>query len=172
MTMSEFDSLMDAINAGKYLKRLKWKRDEPATDKQFNYAEALLNRVKGRLPPFSLIEDLEEKLAWQFWQHGDIPDDLTKKEASALIDGLLHANERSIPRGMVEAILKRIEGGPQVGTPAIMFTCLWAQSSQFVLDAIAEQMPRQLQAAMAIRDENDAKKAAEKQQASAEEKPS
>ena len=137
-------------------RRIKWKNDKPATEKQLAYAYSLLHKLQSGLRAFAASQG-EERVAWQFWTAADIPPDLTFIEATKLIDDLLSASSFKLPAGIVEAILKRVEGGPlSTNNRAIVFTSIFPTAAEFVCDIVRERMAARWQQAEAIHQMHEA----------------
>lgn len=98
--------------AAKCIKRVKWRDDVPASERQMSYAKDLFARVKWNRPARATLgNDGFDVFAWEFWEEAAIPADLTKTEASKLIDMLqyLYWNRPDLYRSIAEAMLKLVE---------------------------------------------------------------
>lgn len=140
-------------NAKKLLKRIKWKNDGPATEKQIEFAASLLRQIKARRRAFSVINNAQEKWAWEFWEQAELPENLTKIEASNLIEMLKSASFDRFASKTPEAALKMIEGGGQIAGPSIIAISVFPKSTQVVVDFLGEFYPDKLNEALKIRAE-------------------
>jgi len=140
-------------NIKKILKRIKWKNDSPATEKQVEYATSLLRQIKAQRRAFSAINDAQEKWAWNYWEKAEMPENLTKIEASNLIEMLKSASFTRFASKTPEAVLKLIEGGGQIAGPSIIAASVFLKSSEIIIDFLAEFFPNKLNEALKIRSE-------------------
>jgi len=140
-------------NAKKLFKRIKWKNDSPATEKQIEYATSLLKQIKAQRRAFSVINDAQEKWAWEYWEKAEMPENLTKIEASNLIEMLKSASFDRFASKTPEAALKMIEGGGQIAGPSIIAASVFLKSSEIIIDFLAEFFPNKLNEALKIRSE-------------------
>lgn len=140
-------------NVKKLLKRIKWKNDSPATEKQVKFATSLLKQIKAQRRAFSVINDAQEKWAWKFWEQAELPENLTKIEASNLIEMLKSASFNRFASKTPEAVLKLLEGGGQIAGPSIIATSVFLRSSEVVVDFLAEFYPGKLNESLKIRAE-------------------
>lgn len=69
--------------------RVRSKYDEPATESQISYLRSLLAKC-----PTPDLTDYNEKAAAVFASMDELPSDLTKREASGMIDNLKSASSR------------------------------------------------------------------------------
>lgn len=139
------------------IKRIAWQNDKPASEKQIAFVESLVYKIKAQRPPASAVH-ADDRMMWELWEYAEVSQDLTKSEASTLIDLLRYCQWNSITFAMdlATALLKRIEcGALTLGTDKHL--CMLAISDcQPILDGI---MPDKINAAQMIAKERKERKA-------------
>lgn len=143
-----------------FLKRITWKNDQPATEKQLDYARSLMRGIHAEQPAFSTLNDDYRKLVWRVWNAANIPDDLTKIEATHMIDFLRRESGHKLPDRLEDEILYRIEAGPLRATPAVVFASVCNESAKILLEEIEKRYPETVKTALEVREERKKAQAA------------
>jgi len=88
---------------GRMIKRVKFRYDKPATEKQLRYVQDLLTKIKEE------AQDCAPRVK-RFWEKVELPADLTRWEASGLISWLRNGGARFVALAALEIIKERLEG--------------------------------------------------------------
>jgi len=87
----------------KMVKRVRFKNDKEATAKQRKYVESLLTKMKEE------AKNSAPEISW-FWELAELPEDLTRWEASGLISWLRDSAPRFVALTALEIVKQRLEG--------------------------------------------------------------
>lgn len=119
------------------VKRITWKNDSPATEKQVEYVTDLVTKMKTSRSA-GVLTDPGDRMMWELWESAKVPADLTKTEASALIDLLKYAywDSMSLAMDIASALLKRIEGSGVNSSKDKAICMLALTNCKSILDAI------------------------------------
>ena len=111
------------------VKRLRWKNSEAATEKQIAYISSLVAKWQGA------AERSDDKIARAYWSAVEVPGDLTKVEATGLIEDLKSVNQFDFLPGWLETALDALEAGKVTGaTKGIMIATVFYGASNAVLE--------------------------------------
>lgn len=117
------------------VKRINWKNDEPATEKQVAFVQSLVTK---RQQTAAATTDKTLAVEVAFWQAVKVPADLTKIEASGLIDDLRYDSGPWLPNNL-ESALDVLESGGRVtsATRGIMCASVFHDAVNRILEMVA-----------------------------------
>lgn len=116
------------------VKRIKWNGDEPATEKQMAYVQALV--AKRRQSASESVDKASVEV--MFWNAVEIPSDLTKLEASGIIDALRSGDGYHWLPGHLESAIDALEAGKKItsATPGIMSASVFHDAINRILEMV------------------------------------
>jgi hypothetical protein len=140
--------------------RLTWTNAMPASVKQVEFVRSLVYKMKSERPAASTLKE-PDRMLWELWEYAEVPDDLTKLEATCLIDLLRYTgwNSPMLASGTAMALLKYFEGGSFSASKDAHVFMLVISDCQSIIDAIE---PARIEAALLIRQERAERAKAEK----------